>query len=122
MAVAAHASILVVLGVGLVLVLPAGGDLSAAPQAPSRGEVSAGAEQCLGERVAFVQSGVFLEIHEVDDRIDTGIGPLLVDGRVDRTSGAATLTGSCGADSDVGRVGAIVDVVVFDGVVSRNTS
>ncbi|MEP1125460.1 MAG: cation:proton antiporter [Ilumatobacter sp.] len=115
-AAVAYASIFVVLGVGLLLVLPAGNDLSGAPQAPPRGEVSAGAEQCLGESVALVQSGVFLQIHEVDDRIDTGIGPLLVDGRMDRTSGAATLSGWCRADSDLGRVEVLVDIVVAEGV------
>ncbi len=113
-AIAAYSSILVVIGIGMAVVLPAGDDLKAAPQAPKLADVSGSAVTCLGERVAFVQSGVFLDVHEYDSRVVGGLGPQLAEGRVDRESGQVQITGKCAAQSVLGSVPFDADAVVGD--------
>ena len=114
--IAAYSSIFLILGLGLLLILPVGNQITPAPQASPVGDVAGGGEQCLGERVGFVQSGVFIDIHALplgaDDR---DLGPKLVGGQVDRLTGAAELTGSCAEDSSLGSVPAVVTGVVIEG-------
>ncbi|HEX2405478.1 MAG TPA: cation:proton antiporter, partial [Acidimicrobiia bacterium] len=114
--IAAYSSIFLILGLGLALTLPAGNEITPAPQASPVGDVTGGGEQCLGERVAFVQSGVFIDIHALAPGADErDLGPKLVGGQVDRLTGAAELTGSCAEGSSLGIVPAVVIGVVIDG-------
>lgn len=53
------------LALALAIVVSVGDDDQAAPQAPQFGIVNAAASECFGERVGFVQSGVFLNLHRV---------------------------------------------------------
>ena len=71
--IAAYSSIFLILGLGLLLILPVGNQITPAPQAGPVGDVAGGGEQCLGERVGFVQSGVFIDIHALPLGADTEI-------------------------------------------------
>jgi Kef-type K+ transport system membrane component KefB/nucleotide-binding universal stress UspA family protein len=112
--IAAYASIFLILAIGLVLVLPAGNQLIPAPQAPAVGAVTGGAEVCLGGRVAFVQSGVFLDIHVSGQ--DGHIGQKLVGGRVVRETGNARLVGVCSDLSEFAGSATVVTGRVIEGV------
>lgn len=115
-ALVAYASAFVALAVGLVVFLPAGTRIHPAPQAPSVGEVTAGSE-CLGERVAFVQSGVFLDLHIPGSQgfIDRDLGAVIATGRIDRLSGEVSLVGTCASTARlVGQSVTIQAVVVED--------
>ncbi len=96
----AYSSIFVVLALGLVTVLPAGNQIDAAPQVPPVGIVEGAGADCLGTRVATVQSGVFLDLHipGTHGAGDEDIGERLVGGQLDRLSGSGLLEGQCTAD------------------------
>ena len=113
--IAAYSSIFLILGLGLLLVLPAGNQITPAPQASPVGDVAGGGEQCLGS-ASLRPMGVFIDIHALAPGADTrDLGPKLVGGQVDRLTGAAELTGSCSDDSSLGSVPAVVTGVVIDG-------
>ena len=92
-----YATIFIVAAVGLVVVLPRGNAIIPAPQAVPTGAVSGAAVACLGERVATVQSGVFLDIHVPGAHGDEteDLGPRVVGGRIDQATGSGELTGNC---------------------------
>ncbi len=122
MPVVAYASALVILGLGLILTLPVGNQIVAAPQMPVLGEVSAEGQQCLGERVASVQSGIFLDLHVVGAHGlgDRDLGPRLTHGEIDRLTGDVVLSGSCAEESALGIVpvtltGRVSDASGFSG-------
>ena len=113
---AAYVSIFVILAVGLVIVLPKGNEIQAAPQMPEIVEVSAEARECLGDILGTVQSGVFLDLHGTAASGDGDLGPRLVGGEVDRLTGESLLTGFCGDGTTLGESPATLSVVVTDGV------
>ncbi len=114
--IAAYSSIFVLLAIGLAVTIPAGNRIQAAPQMPVVGDVGGGAEACLGDRVAAVQSGVFLDIHVVGSSGsgDRDLGPKLLGGRIERLTGAVEMTGTCAPESDLGAVAASATAVVID--------
>ncbi|CAN5742973.1 hypothetical protein BH20ACT2_BH20ACT2_10020 [soil metagenome] len=82
----------------LVVVLPVGSRITAAPQAPRLAQVNPAAADCLGERVTSVQSGVFLDLHLPGRHgLASGeeVGDKVASGRIDRGSGRAHLRGRC---------------------------
>lgn len=108
-----YATIFIVAAVGLIIVLPKGNAIIPAPQALLVGSVTGSAVECLGERVATVQSGVFLDIHvpgthgnETED-----LGPKIVGGRLEQ-SGSGVLSGSCAPGSALEGSSAAFEVVV----------
>ncbi len=126
--VLAYASIFVLLGIGLAAVLPVGNRIEAAPQAPLVGTVSGAGVGCIGDRVATVQSGVFLDLHVPGSHgsAEEDIGQLLFGGRIDRISGDGLLEGACrpeGAfagsdatfDATVTDSGTVIGAVIVDG-------
>jgi Kef-type K+ transport system membrane component KefB/nucleotide-binding universal stress UspA family protein len=87
----------------LLLVLPAGNDIAAAPQGPALGTVNAEAATCLGSRIATVQSGVFVDLYEPGQAgglPGDELGAKLADGRIDRESGEGDLDGTCAGGTD----------------------
>jgi len=124
-----YASILVVAAVGLALVLPRGNEIIPAPQASPLGAVEGNGVSCLGERVATVQSGVFLDLHVPGSHGDEteDLGPRIVGGEIDRESGRGDLTGSCADTSDLAGQPALFEARVLEdgsleGVVSVGDS
>lgn len=93
----------VMLGVAtLVLVLPAGSRLDAAPTVPASSRVTAAGRPCLGDQVDAVQSGVFVDLHApapAGAGAGAGLGPRVARGRIDPASGTATLRGTCSPGS-----------------------
>ncbi len=114
--VLAYSSIFVVLALGLVTVLPAGNRIDAAPQAPPVGIVEGSGAECLGDRVATVQSGVFLDLHVPGSHGagDEDIGERLVGGQLDRLNGSGQLDGSCTTDGVWAGAAASYRVTVSD--------
>lgn len=115
--IATYAGTILLLVTGLMVMLPLGSTITPAPHTPGVGDVSGGAERCLGERVAFVQSGVFLDVHVpgTHGMGDRDIGAKLVGGRIDRSSGQVELTGTCAARSELGAVPVTLAADVLDG-------
>ncbi len=98
-----YATIFIVAAVGLVSVLPRGNRIVPAPQASPVGAVEGSGAACLGERIATVQSGVFLDVHVPGSHGDEteDLGPKIVGGRLDQESGRGDLTGSCADGADL---------------------
>ncbi len=97
--VLAYASVMVLLAIGLLTILPAGNRIDAAPQAASVGAVDGAGAACLGDRVATVQSGVFLDLRVPGNRSgNEDVGQRLVGGRLDRLTGRGDLEGTCTGD------------------------
>ncbi len=108
-----YATIFIVAAVGLVIVLPKGNAIIPAPQALPVGSVTGAAVECLGERVATVQSGVFLDIHVPGEHGDEteDLGPKIVGGRLEQ-SGSGVLSGSCAPGSPLEGSSAAFEVAV----------
>jgi Kef-type K+ transport system membrane component KefB/nucleotide-binding universal stress UspA family protein len=92
-----YATIFIVAAVGLVVVLPRGNELETAPQAAEVGVVDAPGVECLGEVVASVQSGVFLDYYVAGTHGDASedLGPHIMGGRLDTATGTGVLEGAC---------------------------
>lgn len=92
-----YVAILAGSGVTLAIVLPIGQRIVPAPTAPETGTVRGPGRACLGERVVFDQSGVFLALRDgTEGAADAATSaPLLVEGRIDRHSGSGVLRGHC---------------------------
>ena len=119
--VTAYISIFAILGLALVLTIPAGNQITPAPQMPERTEVGQGGESCLGNRLAAVQSGVFLDLHSTDASGHGAAGSRVAGGQVDRLTGATQLTGVCAegtadAGDPITLSGIVTDGIGFEGI------
>jgi Kef-type K+ transport system membrane component KefB/nucleotide-binding universal stress UspA family protein len=114
-----YVTIFIVAAIGLVLVLPRGNDIVPAPQASPVGAVEGDGAACLGDRIATVQSGVFLDIHVPGSHGDEteDLGPKVVGGRLDQASGRGDLTGTCPEGTELAG-----EAVIFDARVLENGS
>lgn len=95
---AAYAGILALAAVALLVVLPIGSRLTAAPQGPADLAVHGGAEACLGTRVSLAQSGVYVSFTTGGNGHDA-TSSAVADGQVRRDDGTATLHGTCVSSS-----------------------
>lgn len=84
----------------LLFAISHGERTSPAPQAPAFGAVSDPAAACLGERVGTVQSGVFLNLHQVGSS-SAHLGELIASTRLDGGAGTGSFTGRCPAGADL---------------------
>ena len=111
-----YVSILIVAAVGLVVVLPRGNQLDTAPQAAEIGIVDTPGVGCLGDLVASVQSGVFLDYHVAGTHGNAheDLGPRIMGGRLDAASGRGVLEGTCAPGTVLSGQAATFDVEVFD--------
>jgi Kef-type K+ transport system membrane component KefB/nucleotide-binding universal stress UspA family protein len=111
-----YATIFVVAAVGLVLVLPRGNQIVPALQTSPVGAAEGDGVACLGDRVATVQSGVFLDLHVPGSHGDEteDLGRKIVGGRLDRESGRGELTGSCAAGTELADQSAVFVAQVLD--------
>jgi len=111
-----YATIFVVAAVGLVLVLPRGNQIVPALQASPLGAVEGDGVACLGDRVATVQSGVFLDLHVPGSHGDEteDLGPKVVGGRIDRESGRGELSGSCAEDAELAGEAAVFKAQILE--------
>ncbi|MEO6317939.1 MAG: cation:proton antiporter [Acidimicrobiales bacterium] len=81
---------------GLAVALSVGSGIDAAPQLAPVSAVEGDAVDCLGTEVVTIQSGVHLELHRPSDSGANGlVGDRVLRGRVQRSSGSATMTGHC---------------------------
>jgi len=125
--IAAYVSIFAILGLALVLVLPSGNRIEAAPQMPEVVEVGTDGQSCLGSRLVAVQSGVFLDLHSMGSGGGSEAGPRVAGGEVDRLSGTAVLTGACAegtsrSDAALTVTGRVTDGEGFEGVLESEGS
>lgn len=98
----------------LAIVVPIGNGIEAAPQAPTLGAVEGAMTRCLGDRVATVQSGVFVDLHEVPAP-DASVGESasrLGSGRIHAGTGSVTLEGVCLQDTPLGGESFSLDLTV----------
>ncbi len=111
-----YATIFIVAAVGLVLVLPKGNEIVPALQASPLGAVEGDGVACLGERIATVQSGVFLDLHVPGSHGDEteDLGPKIVGGRLDVESSFGDLTGSCAEGTELSGQAAVFSAQVLD--------
>jgi Kef-type K+ transport system membrane component KefB len=107
----------VVLGaVTLVVALRIGGAEDAAPEVAPLSAVDGPAAACLGDRLASVQSGTFLDLHRPgppggeDDEAE--VGDRVARGRVDRETGRSTLRGRCAPGTELAGQPFEADVVL----------
>ena len=105
-----YATIFIVAAVGLVIVLPRGNAIVPAPQAAAVGTVDAPGADCLGERLATVQSGVFLDYYVAGTHGDAteDLGDHIMGGRIEAETGSWRPTGNLCPRSTAGRTGALV--------------
>ncbi len=116
-----YATIFIVLAVGLVIVLPRGNDIVPAPQASAVGTVDAPGADCLGERIASVQSGVFLDYYVAGTHGDAteDLGEHVMGGRIDAETGRGVMQGTCAPGTPLAGEALAFDAEVFeDGLVS----
>src|SRR5262245_29435010 len=94
-----YATIFIVYAVGLVVVIPKGNELVTAPQAAQVGAVDDPGVGCLGELVASVQSGVFLDYYVAGTHGDASedLGPHIMGGRLETDAAGGVLEGACTA-------------------------
>ena len=116
-----YTTIFIVAAVGLVMVLPRGNDIVPAPQASAVGTVDSPGSDCLGERIATVQSGVFLDYYVAGTHGNAteDLGAHIMGGRLDQDSGRGVLQGTCAPETPLG--GAVLSFdadVAEDGLVS----
>ena len=111
-----YATIFVVAAIGLVLVLPRGNEIVPAPQASPLGAVDGPGVDCLGERIATVQSGVFLDLHVPGSHGDEteDLGAKIVGGRLDQESGRGDLSGTCAESTPLAGEPAVFTAQVFE--------
>jgi len=114
--VVTYATIFVVAAIGMVLVLPRGNDIVPAPQASPVGAVQGAGVACLGERIATVQSGVFLDVHVPGSHGDEteDLGPKIVGGRLNQETGTGDLTGTCAVGTDLAGEPAVFTAQVLE--------
>jgi Kef-type K+ transport system membrane component KefB len=85
-------------GLVLLLVLPAGDRITAAPQGPATSTVRGAAASCLGNSLALTQSGVFVNFAAPSAASSSSPGQpgaAVADGKVSRLTGTGQLQGSC---------------------------
>ncbi|MEY2448496.1 MAG: hypothetical protein QOH79_1972, partial [Acidimicrobiaceae bacterium] len=95
---ATYITILLIGAATLAVVLPLGGDITAAPQGPALGAVDGDGRTCLGDRIALVQSGVYTDFHvagRAGGVAGDELGARIAHGTIDRRTGTGTLTGTC---------------------------
>ena len=111
-----YATIFIVLAVGLVLVLPRGNEIVPALQASPVGAVEGDGVACLGERIATIQSGVFLDLHVPGSHGDEAedLGPKIVGGRLDLETSQGDLTGTCPDGTELSGQPAVFSALVLD--------
>jgi Kef-type K+ transport system membrane component KefB len=93
-----YVTILVIGAAVLAVVLPLGGDITAAPQGPALGAVDGEGRACLGDRIALVQSGVYADFYVAGANGGVPgeeLGAAIAHGEIDRRTGQGSLDGSC---------------------------
>jgi Kef-type K+ transport system membrane component KefB len=93
-----YAMFIVLGGAVLLVVLPAGDRITAAPQGPTSSTVSGAATACLGTSLALTQSGVFVSFATPSPGSSSSPGQpgaAVADGKISRLTGAGRLNGSC---------------------------
>jgi Kef-type K+ transport system membrane component KefB/nucleotide-binding universal stress UspA family protein len=116
-----YATIFIVLAVGLFFVLPRGNSIVPAPQASPVGTVDAPGADCLGDRIASVQSGVFVDYYVAGTHGDAteDLGDHVMGGRIDADTGRGVLQGTCPPGTPLVGEALSFDAQVFeDGLVS----
>ncbi len=111
-----YATIFIVAAVGMVLVLPRGNEIIPALQASPVGAVEGDGVVCLGERIATIQSGVFLDLHVPGSHGDEteDLGPKIVGGRLDLDSSVGDLTGNCAEGTELSGQPAVFSAQVLE--------
>ncbi len=111
-----YATIFIIAAVGLVLVLPRGNEIVPALQASPLGAVEGDGVACLGERIATVQSGVFLDLHVPGSHGDEteDLGPKIVGGRLDQDTSRGDLSGTCAEGSELSGQSAVFAAQVLN--------
>jgi len=103
----------------LIVAVPMGQSTEAAPQAPPLGVVTGPMAQCWGDRVATVQSGVYLDLQQVRAPGAPAADEGLIGGtRLDRETGTGQLRGVCPPGTSEAGKAFVFDLTVSNDAIS----